>query len=144
MTWVAKSLPWSRLKPRRKYWLALPSPECWVTIMPGTVSSASAGRSSGQLASCLAVTVPSVARIGDAGQLMLAAADGDFLQGRRAGGMHSADAGQGGERSGENQGYFMVKLHRTTARIPADGPLHSLPHGAGSTKQQAGLRAGKS
>jgi hypothetical protein len=61
ITWVAKSLPWSRLKPRRKYWLALPSPECWVTIMPGTVSSASAGRSRGRLRSWAAVTVPSLA-----------------------------------------------------------------------------------
>ena len=25
-TWMAKSVPWSRLKPRRKNWLALPSP----------------------------------------------------------------------------------------------------------------------
>jgi hypothetical protein len=44
---VAKSVPWSRLKPRRKYWLALPSPECWVTITPGTNSSTSPGRSAG-------------------------------------------------------------------------------------------------
>jgi len=48
-TIVAKSLPWSRLKPRRKYWLALPSPLCCVTIMPGMASSSSAGRSSGLL-----------------------------------------------------------------------------------------------
>ena len=26
---MARSVPWSRLKPRRKYWLALPSPLCW-------------------------------------------------------------------------------------------------------------------
>src|SRR5688500_13697841 len=39
---VWKSVPWSRLNPRTKYWLAFPSPECCVTIMPGTVSSADA------------------------------------------------------------------------------------------------------
>ena len=42
-----RSVPWSRLKPRRKYWLALPSPECWVTIRPGTTSSASPTREKG-------------------------------------------------------------------------------------------------
>ena len=46
-TVIARSVPWSRLKPRRKYWLALPSPECWVTISPGTTSSASPGRENG-------------------------------------------------------------------------------------------------
>src|SRR5262245_20087650 len=46
-TVMAKSVPWSRLNPRRKYWLALPSPECWVTTMPGTVSSSSPRRRSG-------------------------------------------------------------------------------------------------
>src|ERR671928_204473 len=34
LTEVAKSVPWSRLKPRRKYWFALPSPECCVTSGP--------------------------------------------------------------------------------------------------------------
>src|SRR5438105_3899492 len=47
-TVTARSVPWSRLKPRRKYWLALPSPLCWVTIRPGTTSSASAGRENGR------------------------------------------------------------------------------------------------
>src|ERR1700738_2176386 len=47
-TQIARSVPWSRLKPRRKYWLALPSPLCWVTIRPGTTSSASAGRENGR------------------------------------------------------------------------------------------------
>src|SRR5437899_3103144 len=46
-TLMARSVPWSRLKPRRKYWLALPSPECCVTIRPGTISSASPGRENG-------------------------------------------------------------------------------------------------
>ena len=46
-TLMARSVPWSRLKPRRKYWLALPSPECWVTIRPGTTSSASPARANG-------------------------------------------------------------------------------------------------
>src|SRR5215472_13147341 len=36
---MSMSVPWSRLKPRRKYWLALPSPLCWVAIKPGTSSS---------------------------------------------------------------------------------------------------------
>ena len=48
---MARSVPWSRLKPRRKYWLALPSPECWVTIRPGTASSISPGRSIGRVLS---------------------------------------------------------------------------------------------
>src|SRR4029450_3304564 len=51
-TVMARSVPWSRLKPRRKYWLALPSPECWVTIRPGTTSSASPGRENGTALTC--------------------------------------------------------------------------------------------
>src|SRR3979490_2446886 len=47
-TEIARSVPWSRLKPRRKYWLALPSPLCCVTISPGAASSASAGRENGR------------------------------------------------------------------------------------------------
>src|SRR6516162_7930106 len=62
-TKVAKSVPWSRLKPRRKYWLALPSPLCWVTTSPGTASSTSAGRSSGRLSSSSFVAVPSLAAL---------------------------------------------------------------------------------
>src|SRR5450631_4336279 len=46
-TQIPRSVPWSRLKPRRKYWLALPSPLCWVMIRPGTTSGASAGREDG-------------------------------------------------------------------------------------------------
>src|ERR1700681_3769467 len=46
-TEMARSVPWSRLKPRKKYWLALPSPLCWVMIRPGTTSRASAGRENG-------------------------------------------------------------------------------------------------
>jgi hypothetical protein len=57
-TKVAKSVPWSRLKPRRKYWLALPSPLCWVTIMPGTNSSSSPVRNAGRLSISLAVMLP--------------------------------------------------------------------------------------
>ena len=60
-TKVAKSVPWSRLKPRRKYWFALPSPLCCVTITPGTNSSTSAGRSVGRLSMSFAVTVPALA-----------------------------------------------------------------------------------
>jgi hypothetical protein len=47
-TEIARSVPWSRLKPRRKYWLALPSPLCWVTIRPGTTSRASPGLENGR------------------------------------------------------------------------------------------------
>src|SRR3954464_13097754 len=47
-TEMARSVPWSRLNPRRKYWLALPSPECWVTIRPGTASSTSPTREAGR------------------------------------------------------------------------------------------------
>ena len=60
-TKVAKSVPWSRLKPRRKYWFALPSPLCCVTITPGTNSSTSAGRSVGRLSMSVEVTVPALA-----------------------------------------------------------------------------------
>ena len=35
--------------PRRKYWLALPSPLCWETIRPGTASSISPGREIGRV-----------------------------------------------------------------------------------------------
>src|SRR5947209_17617852 len=48
LTQMARSVPWSRLKPRRKYWLALPSPECWVTIRPDTASSTSPTREAGR------------------------------------------------------------------------------------------------
>ena len=41
-------MPWSKLKPRRKYWLALPDPLCWVAIMPGTVSINSPTRDKGR------------------------------------------------------------------------------------------------
>src|SRR5215469_10273676 len=53
ITVVAKSVPWSRLYPRRKYWLAFPSPLCCVTIRPGTASNISPGRVTGRaLSSC--------------------------------------------------------------------------------------------
>ena len=45
----AKSVPWSRLKPRRKYWLALPPEECSVAIMPGMTSTSSAARLIGRV-----------------------------------------------------------------------------------------------
>ena len=60
-TQVAKSVPWSRLKPRRKYWLALPAPLCCVTTMPGTSSSSVPGRSSGRLSMSCGVSVPELA-----------------------------------------------------------------------------------
>src|SRR6516165_1680772 len=43
-TEIARSVPWSRLNPRRKYWLALPSPLCCVTERPGAASRSSPGR----------------------------------------------------------------------------------------------------
>ena len=45
---MATSVPWSASKPRRKYWLALPPPECWTTNKPGTVERMSAGRGWGR------------------------------------------------------------------------------------------------
>src|ERR1700744_5947831 len=52
-TQIAISVPWSRLYPRRKYWLAFPSPLCCVTIRPGTASNTSPGRVTGRaLSSC--------------------------------------------------------------------------------------------
>ncbi|MDP1619596.1 MAG: hypothetical protein Q8M12_01205 [bacterium] len=58
------SVPWSRLKPRKKYWLALPSPVCWVTTKPGTDSSTSAGRDHERRSICSRSTIPSVAEGG--------------------------------------------------------------------------------
>ncbi len=55
------SVPWSRLKPRRKNWLALPSPECCVTIRPGTASSTSPGRVTGRLLIAAPETRPALA-----------------------------------------------------------------------------------
>src|SRR5574343_788463 len=63
ITWVEKSLPWSRLTPRKKYWLALPSPECWVTTMPGMVSSSSAGRKKARPSTCSAPITPWLAAL---------------------------------------------------------------------------------
>src|SRR3954468_11956993 len=61
---MARSVPWSRLKPRRKYWLALPSPECWVTIRPGTTSSASPGRANGWAFTSAPLMVMALAAVG--------------------------------------------------------------------------------
>jgi len=60
---VEKSVPWSRLKPRRKYWLALPLPECAVATSPGTNSSRSPVRSSGCSAMSAWLTLPSEAEM---------------------------------------------------------------------------------
>src|ERR1700679_231484 len=56
-TQIARSVPWSRLYPRRKYWLALPSPLCCVTIRPGTASRISPGRVTGRALRSSPVTV---------------------------------------------------------------------------------------
>ena len=61
---MARSVPWSRLKPRKKYWLALPSPECWVTISPGTTSSASPGRAKGWAFTSAPLMVMALAAVG--------------------------------------------------------------------------------
>src|SRR5258705_13626952 len=63
-TLMARSVPWSRLKPRRKYWLALPSPECWVTISPGTASSNSPTRDAGRALNSSPLTRVSLAAVG--------------------------------------------------------------------------------
>ena len=63
-TLMARSVPWSRLKPRRKYWLALPSPECWVTISPGTTSSASPTRENGWAFTSAPLMVMALAAVG--------------------------------------------------------------------------------
>ena len=63
-TVMARSVPWSRLKPRRKYWLALPSPECWVTIRPGTISSASPTRKNGTAFTSAPVKRTALAAVG--------------------------------------------------------------------------------
>src|SRR4029077_6480386 len=66
-TLMARSVPWSRLKPRKKYWLALPSPECWVTIRPGTASSTSPGRVTGRAFSSSPVKLVWLAMVGGDG-----------------------------------------------------------------------------
>ncbi len=58
---VSKSVPWSRLKPRRKYWFAFPPPLCWVTIIPGMYSITSAGRSIGRSAMSCGLMWPALA-----------------------------------------------------------------------------------
>ena len=63
-TVMARSVPWSRLKPRRKYWLALPSPECWVTISPGTASSNSPTRAAGRALNSSPLMMVSLAEVG--------------------------------------------------------------------------------
>src|SRR5882672_8990431 len=63
-TVIARSVPWSRLNPRRKYWLALPSPECWVTISPGTASSNSPTREAGRALNSSPLTRVSLAAVG--------------------------------------------------------------------------------
>src|SRR5262245_6389628 len=60
-TVTRKSVPWSRLNPRRKYWLAFPSPLCWVTMRPGTVSSSSPVLRMGRIISSLRPVAPSEA-----------------------------------------------------------------------------------
>src|SRR5690606_40995380 len=52
---------WSRLKPRRKYWLALPLPECCTATMPGIDSSSSAVLSIGRISRSAPLTEPSLA-----------------------------------------------------------------------------------
>ena len=34
-------MPWSRFMPLKKYWLAFPSPLCWVATIPGNTSASS-------------------------------------------------------------------------------------------------------
>ena len=63
-TVMARSVPWSRLKPRRKYWLALPSPECCVTISPGTASSNSPTRAAGRALNSSPLIRVSLAAVG--------------------------------------------------------------------------------
>jgi hypothetical protein len=46
------------LKPRRKYWFALPAPLCCVITTPGTSSSTSPGRESGRASISFGVIVP--------------------------------------------------------------------------------------
>ncbi len=40
-THMEKSVPWSRFMPLKKYWLAFPSPLCWVATIPGNISASS-------------------------------------------------------------------------------------------------------
>jgi hypothetical protein len=86
------------LKPRRKYWLALPSPECCVTTRPGTNSSRSAGRSIGRAwireASIEPRDAASVAPIGSSGLALTTTA-------RAAG---RVECGRGRGERGEERG----------------------------------------
>ncbi|VVT02867.1 hypothetical protein SPHINGO391_350440 [Sphingomonas aurantiaca] len=49
------------MNPRRKYWLALPLPECCAATMPGTASSSSATRNNGRTSRSDPLIVPSLA-----------------------------------------------------------------------------------
>ena len=55
---VARSVPWSRLKPRSRYWFAFPSPEWEVTVRPGIVSSSWPVRYTGRICSSCRVIAP--------------------------------------------------------------------------------------
>ena len=58
---VRKSVPWSRLNPRRKYWFAFPAPLCWVMMRPGTNSSTSPGLRMGRSSTSWRVILPALA-----------------------------------------------------------------------------------
>jgi hypothetical protein len=113
------------LKPRRKYWLALPLPECWAATIPGTASSSSATRSSGRTSRSEPPTVPSLAALGHA-DLAFAAPEydhgldrgGRFLWCRefgRAGGRAAGDLQQkGGSRR------VTAPLNHGHRKVPAE------------------------
>ena len=58
-THMEKSVPWSRFMPRKKYWLAFPSPLCCVATIPGNISASSPILRIGRVLKSARVTKPS-------------------------------------------------------------------------------------
>ena len=58
-THMEKSVPWSRFMPLKKYWLAFPSPLCWVATIPGNISASSPILKIGRVLKSARATKPS-------------------------------------------------------------------------------------
>jgi hypothetical protein len=61
---MARSVPWSRLKPRRKYWFGFAFAGMLGHDQPGTTSSASPGREKGSAFTSAPLMVVALAAVG--------------------------------------------------------------------------------
>ncbi len=100
---TAKSVPWSRLKPRRKYWLALPPPACCVMMTPGTVSRTSPERRMGRSSSSLCAHRSLGGGLGDSDKVILPAL---HVYGGAHGAQSQRDAERGGRLGAYRDGNF--------------------------------------